>query len=159
MNFDIPGTESILPLTISLLILIWLGACAVFDVRTHQVPNRLTLPAIPMALLAAWLTQDLRGGTWFEFLFHLGFVTLPLFIAWRIHLLGGADLKILLVLTLANPMLFVSAWVGVMLYFFALLIIDHKLPIRFAGVPGFALGIGLFTLGQLGLLFTQHLAA
>ena len=93
-----------------------------------------------------------------EFLFHLVLIILPLIVAWRNHLLGGADLKILIVLTLTNPLFVVAAWVGVMVYFLGLLIMEHNRPIRFAGVPGFILGIGLFTLGQIGVMIAQHLA-
>jgi Flp pilus assembly protein protease CpaA len=142
-----------------LLAVVWLSACAIIDARTHQVPNWLTLPAIPLAILAAWLARDSRGETLFVFVFHVVMMTLPLFVAWRSHILGGADLKIFLVLTLTNPLLVVAAWVGVMVYFFGLLILHHSRPTRFAGVPGFALGTGLFTIGQLAVLFTQHLAA
>jgi Flp pilus assembly protein protease CpaA len=154
-----PGTQLILPATISLLVVTWLWVCAIIDARTRQVPNALTLPAIPLALLAAWLTRGARGDTPYEFLFHLGVMTLPLFVAWRSHLMGGADLKIFLVLAIANPLLVVAAWIGVVLYFISLLTIQRRRPVRFAGVPGFTLGAGLFTLGQIALLFTQHLTA
>jgi Flp pilus assembly protein protease CpaA len=159
MIFENPGTGSILPLAISLLILLWLGVCAAIDVRTQQVPNGLTLPAIPLAILAAWMTRELRGETRYEFLFHLVLLTLPLIVAWRNHLLGGADFKILLVLSLVNPLLVVAAWVGVIAYFLGLLITNHRRAIRFAGVPGFTLGIGLFMLGQIGIWFTHYLSA
>jgi Flp pilus assembly protein protease CpaA len=154
-----PGSESILPLLISLCVVIWLCACAVIDVRTHLVPNALTLPAIPLACLTAWLTRGMGGETIDEFLFHLVILILPLFAAWSKHLLGGADLKILVVLSLANPQLTVAAWVGVMVYFFVLMILRNNRPARFAGVPGFALGIAAFTIGQMAMFFTQHLAA
>jgi Flp pilus assembly protein protease CpaA len=167
--------NSILPLAISLLAAAWLCVCAIFDARTRQVPNGLTLPAIPLALLAAWLTREGRGETPYEFVFHLVIMTLPLFAAWRSHLLGGADLKILVALTLANPLLVVAAWIGVVIYFVGLLIVSEwryrhskqpnaeppvtrTRPVRFAGVPGFALGIGLFTAGQAVMAVVQRLA-
>ena len=159
MTIVMPGTTQILSLSIALLSMLWLGVCAIYDTHTHRVPNWLTLPAIPLALLVAWLTRGSRAETLFEFVFRLFLVILPLFVAWRNHLLGGADLKILVVLALASPLLVVAAWVGVMLYFFALLILHRARPIRFAGVPGFALGTGLFVLGQAAILFVQHLPA
>ena len=158
MTFAMPGIAPLLPLAISLLAVAWLGVCAFFDTRTRQVSNWLTLPAIPLALLAAWLTRDSRGETLYEFAFHLVIMTLPLFVAWRYHLLGGADLKILVVLTLANPLLVVAAWIGVVVYFVGLLVVHRSRPARFAGVPGFALGAGLFTAGQVALVFIQRLA-
>jgi Flp pilus assembly protein protease CpaA len=154
-----PVTAPLLPLGISLLSVLWLSACAVFDLRTRHIPNWLTLPAVPLAGLSAWLVRGDQAQTLDEFLFHLLILTLPLFIAWRKNLLGGADLKILLVLSLADPLLLVAAWVGVLLYFLGLLVLRSSRPMHFAGVPGFALGAGLFTLGQLALFLTQHLAA
>jgi hypothetical protein len=62
--------------------------------------------------------------------FHLVIMTLPLFVAWRYRLLGGADLKILVVLTLANPLLVVAAWIGVLLYFVGLLVIHRNHPFK-----------------------------
>lgn len=149
----------ILPIAISLLAVAWLGVCAFFDARTRQVSNWLTLPAIPLALVAAWLTRESRGETPYEFVFHLAIMTLPLILAWRYRILGGADLKILIALTLANPLLVVAAWIGVVIYFVGLLIIRRSRPVRFAGVPGFALGAGLFTVGQVAMIFVQRLAA
>jgi hypothetical protein len=49
MTYITPGIP---PLVISLLTVAWLGMCAIFDTRTRQVPNWLTLPAIPLTLLA-----------------------------------------------------------------------------------------------------------
>ena len=172
MTYAMPGTT---PLIISLLAVGWLGVCAIFDARTRQVPNGLTLPAIPLAILAAWLTRDSRGETLYEFVFHLAIMTLPLFVAWRSHLLGGADLKILLALTLANPLLVVAAWIGVVIYFVGLIVIGEwryrrskqpnaeppsarSRPVRFAGVPGFALCAGLFTAAQAAVTLLQRLA-
>lgn len=103
-------------------------------------------------------------------------MTLPLFVSWLSHLLGGADLKILVVLTLANPLLVVAAWIGVLVYFVGLLIVcewcyrksyrqsleppfARSRPARFAGVPGFALGAGPLTAGQVAVLFVQRLTA
>ena len=123
-------------LVVSLLAVAWLSVCALSDIRTRQVSNWLTLPAIPFALLAAWLTRESRGETLYEFVFHLVITTLPLLLAWRYRILGGADLKILVVLTLANPLLVVAAWIGVVIYFVGLLIVRRSRPVRFAGVPG-----------------------
>jgi len=146
-------------LVVSLLAVAWLSVCAFSDIRTRQVSNWLTLPAIPLALLAAGLTRERRGETLYEFVFRLVITPLPLFLAWRYRILGGADLKILVVLTLANPLLVVGAWIGVVIYFAGLFIIRRSRPVRFAGVPGFALGAGLFTVGQVAMIFVQRLAA
>jgi Flp pilus assembly protein protease CpaA len=154
-----PTTLSMLPPTTLLLCLLWLSLCAYFDLRTRHIPNWLTLPAIPLAIMAAWLVRSAETDQVNEYLFQLGFLSLSLLIAWRYHLLGGADLKILLTLSLASPWLLVAAWMGVVLYFIGLAILAKKRSARFAGVPGFALGIGIFCLGQLALFLTQHLAA
>lgn len=132
-----PETALILPLATSLLCVVWLSVCGFLDVRTHHVPNWLTVPAIPFALLAAWLTRESRIETIYEFVFHLMIMTLHLIVTWCCHLLGVADLKILMVLTLVKPLLVVAAWIGVVVYFIGLLVLHHNRPIRFAGMPGF----------------------
>jgi len=152
-------TEITLLLGISLVTMAWLSICAIFDIRTQKVPNWLTLPAIPMAIGAAWFAREIRGETMYASLFHLVILIVPLLLAWRIHLLGGADLKIMLVLALINPRLFLAAWVGALVYFLGLSILRHDRPSRFAGVPGFTLGIGLLTIGQVVVLFNLHPSA
>jgi Flp pilus assembly protein protease CpaA len=159
MTNAMPGIKPTLPLAISLLAVAWLGVCAYFDTRTRQVPNWLTLPAIPLALLAAWLTRDSRSETLYQFVFHLVIMTLPLFIAWRYRLLGGADLKILVVLSLVNHLLVLAAWGGVVVYFIGLRLVKRARPVRFAGVPGFALGAGLLSISQVAMSVIQKLVA
>ena len=149
----ISGPETSLPLVISLVLLIWLSMCAIFDIRTHKVPNWITLPAIPVAIIATWITRENSNETLYSTVFHLFILMLPLFIAWRMHLIGGADLKILLVLALASSQLFFAAWIGALVYFLGFTFFSHKQTHRFAGVPGFALGIGFLTIGQLVSLF------
>ncbi|MCU0486575.1 MAG: A24 family peptidase [Anaerolineales bacterium] len=156
MTYTMPG---ITPLVISLLAAAWLGVCAYFDTRTRHVPNWLTLPAIPLAILAAWLTRESCGETMYEFVFHLVIMTLPLFVAWRYRLLGGADLKILVVLSLVNPLLVLAAWAGVVVYFIGLRLVKRARPVRFAGVPGFALGAGLLSVSQVAISVIQNLVA
>ncbi len=154
-----PGHESILPYRYlasgrDLVVRMCRYRCA------HPSGTQRIDPASYSASLPGRLADPrTRGETIDEFLFHLLILTLPLFVAWRMHLLGGADLKILVVLSLANPQLTVAAWIGVMLYFLGLLILWNKRPARFAGVPGFALGIAVFTIGQMVVFFTQHPAA
>ena len=153
------GTEITLPLGISLVTLAWLSLCAIFDVRTLKVPNWLTLPAIPIAIALSWFAREIRSETMYQSLFHLVILIVPLILAWRIHLLGGADLKIMVVLALIDPRLFLAAWVGAIMYFFETSILHHDRPNHFAGVPGFALGIGLLTIGQVVVLFDLHPSA
>ena len=156
-------------LAVSLLAVTWLCLCAWSDLRTRRVSNGLTLPAILLAL-----AYRLIAGIPNEEIFILVVVLLPLLPAWRNHLLGGADLKILLALALANPVLVAAAWIGVLLYFIGLLVFGewryrrsnhqnseplfaHSRPVRFAGVPGFALGAALFTAGQAASLLLPRL--
>jgi Flp pilus assembly protein protease CpaA len=151
-----PSHKALLPLAISLASVVWLGACAWFDLRTHRVPNWLTLPAMPLALVATWLAQRGSAESLGRFLLQLAILVLPLFIAWHYQLLGGADLKILVVLSLADPRLPVAAWMGALLYFVGLLACQKGRSPQFAGVPGFALGAGLLALGQLALFLTHQ---
>jgi Flp pilus assembly protein protease CpaA len=153
MIFD----AQLLPHAISLLTVGWLGVCAYYDARSRHVPNWLTLSAIPLAILAAWLTRESRSETLYEFGFHLVIMTLPLFIAWHYRLLGGADLKILVVLSLVNPLLVLAAWAGVVVYFIGLRLVKQARPDRFAGVPGFALGAGLLAVSQVAMSVIQNL--
>ena len=146
-----PAHVTLLSFAISLASVLWLGVCAWYDLRTRQVPNWLTLPAIPLALVAAWLLSSTSTQSVDSFLFHLAILTLPLFLAWYHHLLGGADLKVLLALSLS-----VAAWLGASLYFVGLLVLQRGRSPRFAGIPGFTLGTGLLTLGQLVVLLTPH---
>lgn len=154
-----PVHETYLSLAISMVSVLWLAACAWFDLRTRRVPNWLTLPAIPLALMASWLVRGGSAESPGGFLLRLVVLILPLFIAWRRHLLGGADLKILLALSLVDPRLPVAAWMGALLYFVGLLVFEKGRALRFAGVPGFALGTGLLALGQLALILTQYRVA
>lgn len=157
--FQIDPTRTLLlHMLISLASVLWLSACSYCDLRARRIPNWLTLPALPLAILAAYLLRPSaeRPG---EYLFRLLLLILPIFMAWQQQLLGGADLKVLLVLGLLNPWLLIAAWAGVVLYYFALVILHSQHLPRFAGVPGFALGAGLFCLGQLVLSISQQLAA
>jgi hypothetical protein len=159
MMIDMQVPAPYLSLSISTLVITWLSACAVFDIHSHRVPNWLTLPALPAVLLASWLIRGMRSETHTGFLLHFLILSLALVLAWRCHLMGGADLKILVILALINPMLVLAAWAGAFVYVFGAMIIHHERSNRYAGVPGFALGIALFTIGQLGVLITQRLAA
>lgn len=67
---------------------IWLGSMSVCDLSTRQVSNWLTLP--PLGIILAW---QLAHGHWQALL------PLPIFyLLWRVHILGGADAKVLMAL-------------------------------------------------------------
>jgi Flp pilus assembly protein protease CpaA len=153
------GTEITLTLGISLVTLAWLSICAIFDARTHMVPNWLTLSAISIAIGLCWFARESRDERIYESLFHLVILVVSLLLAWRIHLVGGADLKILVVLALVGTQYFLAAWIGALMYFFTLSVLLHNRPKHFAGVPGFALGIGLLTISQILVLYPLHLSA
>ena len=67
---------------------LWLGAMSVHDLRTRQVPNWLTLPP----LVAVWAWQ-LAQGRWQALV-----PILPLYLLWRLNVIGGADAKVLMAL-------------------------------------------------------------
>ncbi len=118
----------------------WLMACSVTDLRSRHVSNRLTLPAIVIALVYRLITGiDIK-----EMLF-LGVTILLLFVAWIFHLLGGADLKIMLSLGLLGANYILAAWLGVVVYLLAYLIFQRKFPKCIAGAPGFTIGVLLLT--------------
>ncbi len=67
---------------------IWLVVMSVYDLKTKEVSNWLTLP-----VLAIILTWQLVQRQW------LALVPLPIFyLLWRVHILGGADAKVLMAL-------------------------------------------------------------
>jgi hypothetical protein len=72
------------------------------------------------------------------------------------QLIGGADLKILMVLALTSSQLLFAAWIGAILYFCWVTFFRHKRTQRVAGVPGFALGIGLITISQVVSIFISR---
>ena len=125
---------------VGLLATIWLIACSVTDLRTRHVSNRLTLPAIVIALVYRLIT-----GIDYKELIFLVITILLLLLAWGYHLLGGADLKIMLALGLLGAYYVLSAWLGVVVYLLTYLIFRRKFPKCIAGAPGFAIGVLLLT--------------
>lgn len=92
-----------------LVILAWLAVCAVWDGHSREVPNWLTLPAIPIALTVAVL----HGQQWNAVLgigLLMGYLGL-----WHAGAVGGADAKIGLALTLFSPALGYAALAGLVL--------------------------------------------
>jgi Flp pilus assembly protein protease CpaA len=78
----------ILTVVLKLLLTVYLVVAAVLDFRTRQVPNWLTLPAL--VAVAVWRVWQLQ----FVFLlFWAGCVA-----AWLLNVLGGGDVKLLMVL-------------------------------------------------------------
>ena len=73
------------------LLLLWLLVCAIFDQRTNEVPNLLTIPPFIGALV--WATFQ-GGYALFATLFTLGMVAC----LWAFGQLGGADGKVLVTL-------------------------------------------------------------
>lgn len=132
-------------LAVSVFAVAWLNVCALADLRTRCVPNWLTLPAI---LLALGYRLFSSGGVEGTTILQLLAILLPLLVAWRHHLVGGADVKILLVLALLDPYLVLAALLGVIVYLSAYLIFRRTRPARFAGVPGFAVGVLFLTIFQ-----------
>jgi len=83
--------------------LIWLGVCAMYDLRTREVPDWLTLPAVALAL--AWRLVHPDG-----FLpWALAVVTVALTL---MGILPGGDMKGLAAMALLDPRLYLFAWLG-----------------------------------------------
>ncbi|NNA92559.1 prepilin peptidase [Pseudomonas gessardii] len=86
-----------------LVVLVWLGVCAVQDIRQRQIANRLTLGAVLLALLyllwssTTWLGASRAEGGGAVFLALL--LTLP---GYALGRLGAADVKLLAALALAS---------------------------------------------------------
>lgn len=84
-------------------ILIWLLACAVFDVRRREVPDWLTLPAVGLGL--AWQVFHPQG--WLPWA--LAGATIGLTLA---GLLPGGDMKGLVAMAWMDVGLYLYAWLG-----------------------------------------------
>ncbi len=112
-----------------LAILLWLTACAIFDLRRREVPNWLTLPVMGLGLV--WrITHPLDWLPW-----ALAGVTVALTLA---GVLPGGDMKGLVALALYNPGLYLAAWVGAgVVYLFWRLVRDER---KMPGYVGFLLG-------------------
>jgi Flp pilus assembly protein protease CpaA len=125
---------------------VWLLGCAACDLRSRKVPNLLTLPVMAVCLGIRCLAIFQQGAFVPDEFLPLLIGIVAVFLAWQKGLVGGADLKITLALAFLNPWLVASAWGGVIVYFLGLVIFLRNKPLRFAGVPGFAIGIALLTI-------------
>lgn len=85
------------------VVCVWLGVCAVQDVRQRMLANRLTLGAALLALIylcwtgTTWLGATAGQGLWAFFLALL--LTLP---GYALGRLGAGDVKLLAALALAS---------------------------------------------------------
>jgi Flp pilus assembly protein protease CpaA len=73
------------------LLVLWLLVCAIFDQRSREVPNLLTIP--PFAAGVVWAV--LQGG---YPLFITIFTLCMVMYLWKTNRMGGADGKVLVVL-------------------------------------------------------------
>ncbi|WP_439863317.1 prepilin peptidase [Pseudomonas antarctica] len=96
------------------VVLVWLGVCAVQDVRQRLLANRLTLGAALLALIHllwtghTWLGATAGEGMWAFFLALL--LTLP---GYALGRLGAGDVKLLSALALAsNADYLLGAFIG-----------------------------------------------
>jgi len=104
-----------IPLT-KLGITAWLGAVALWDLRTATIPNWLTLPV--MAAAGGW---RLYQGRWYVLL-----IWAMLYLVWRVNIVGGGDAKLLMGLFALFPTLdFALA--------FAVMVLVLSMPLIVAG--------------------------
>jgi Flp pilus assembly protein protease CpaA len=87
------------------LLLLWLLICAIYDQRTKEIPNLLTIPPFIGALV--WAAFQ-GGHVLFTTLFTLAMVV----ILWAFGQLGGADGKVLVVLASTWQMGLIGACAG-----------------------------------------------
>jgi len=117
-------------MSIRIVVLLWLLACALFDLRQREVPDGLTLPVLGAALIYRGLMPQgclpwlLAGAT---LLFTLA------------GALPGGDMKGLVALALFDPGLYLAAWLGAGITWLAWWTIrrERKMP----GYLGFLLGV------------------
>lgn len=104
--------------------LIWLGACAVHDLRSREVPDWLTLPAVLLALV--WRLVHPDG--WYPWALAVFTVALTL-----TDILPGGDMKGLAALALFDPHLYLLAWLGA-----GVVYLLWRLVRRERWIPGYA---------------------
>ena len=121
--------------------LIWLSVCSWLDWKTRQVPNWLTIPVLFLALLMRLSGQAV--GPWQS---ALSICVLVLGL-WAAGVgIGGADAKITAALALFDPALAAWAWMGVVSWYLAVLLVTfgRQRPYKLPGVVGFLLGILIY---------------
>jgi len=102
-------------LILSLAAGVWLGSCAIVDLRTGLVPNLLTLPAIAGGTLFT-LSRVVIEHDYTSFFVMLGLwvtVTVP----WLMEMYGGGDQKVLMALSSFIPAQSTLFWISVGLVF------------------------------------------
>lgn len=117
-------------------LLAWLAVCAWLDWRYRQVPNALTLPVIGIALIFR-LAGTSTSPTWL-----IGGLCLLVVTGWAFKVVGGADTKATIALSLLDPRLAVWAWAGACLWFTVLFTVTRgrQSPYRLPGFMGFLIG-------------------
>jgi Flp pilus assembly protein protease CpaA len=110
------------------LLLIWLFVCAIYDYRSREVPNLLTLPPFVVGILWA----ALQG----RYVLYLTLFTLCITLyLWKTNRLGGADSKVLVVLASLWQVGLVGATAGMVIRAFYQRMEPHPaLPGVFMGV-------------------------
>ena len=111
-------------------LLLWLLVCAIFDQRSREVPNLLTLPPFVAGIL--WVV--LQGG---HDLYLTLFTLCMVIYLWKTGKLGGADGKVLVVLASTWQIGLIGACVGMVIWAFAKKMQPHvALPGVFIGATG-----------------------
>jgi Flp pilus assembly protein protease CpaA len=123
------------------LTILWLGACAVYDVRTGEVPNWLTMPPIfaGLGLSAYW--------GWLNLGIALGLIAL-LFMVYSAGQIGGADAKIFMALAGLWPVCLLGAAIGISLWTVGRRLLGDQGRFR-AGLPIFLSALGVMGIDSL----------
>jgi Flp pilus assembly protein protease CpaA len=110
------------------LLLLWLLICAIFDQRSREVPNLLTIP--PFMAGVVWAV--LQGG----YVLYLTLFTLCMVMyLWKTNRMGGADGKVLVVLASTWQAGLVGAAIGMVVWVFYYGMKPHP------ALPGVFLGV------------------
>ena len=110
--------------------MLWLLICAIYDYRSMEVPNQLTIP--PFVVSVVWAV--LQGG----YVLYLTLFSLCMVIyLWKTNRLGGADGKVLVVLASTWQVGLIWATAGMVVWAFVKKINPHPvLPGMFIGILG-----------------------
>ena len=126
------------------ILLLWLAAGAVYDVRNRHIPLLLDWPPIVLALIGRATVHTVGyPAPWWQ----IGVVTAFSVGMWSLGWLGGADSRAWITVTALGGLPLLAAVVSGAAISFPVL--KRTLPDGVPGFPGFALGMGVFFIARL----------
>ncbi|MBN1887897.1 MAG: prepilin peptidase [Thermoflexales bacterium] len=133
------------------LVLVYATVCAVCDARAWTIPNKLTLPALALALVYRAVSGLSAPDTWLAAVAGLVLI----YVAWQNGFYGGGDAKVLMGLWLVWP---VASFLVVLCAMFPVYYLVRRLVRSTPGFPAAvptALGVWVYSLSMLLATFSS----